>query len=101
VIASLLLSACVLVHILDSCHFEHPHTVTRPALDWTINIDPIMSHLPHALNRLDIRRYGSLSSHFASRGHFPMVVVGYAVGLMVANFAVSYFEVTRVPVRAS
>ena len=42
--------------------------------------------------RLDIRSYGSLWSPYAGRGYFPMVVVGYAIGLMAANFAVEYFE---------
>ena len=46
--------------------------------------------------RLDIRRYGSLSSPYASRGNFPMVVFGYAVGLMTANFAVAYFQVRNI-----
>jgi len=42
--------------------------------------------------RLDIRSYGSLSSPYASKGYFPMVTFGYAIGLMAANFAVEYFE---------
>ena len=47
------------------------------------------------MSRLDIRRYGSLTSNYASRGNFSMVVFGYSTGLMMANFAVSYFEVGK------
>jgi len=42
--------------------------------------------------RYDLRRYGTLQSEQASKGYFPMVMFGYAAGLMAANFAVSYFE---------
>lgn len=42
--------------------------------------------------RLDMRRYGSLSSESASKGYFPMCLFGYAVGLLAANVAVEYFQ---------
>jgi signal peptide peptidase-like protein 2B len=42
--------------------------------------------------RLDMRRYGSLSSENASKGYFPMCLFSYAVGLLAANVAVEYFE---------
>lgn len=66
-------------------------TKDRPSCRHMINIFTLH---PPSTSRLDIRRYGSLSSPYASRGHFPMVVFGYAIGLMAANFAVSYFEVS-------
>jgi signal peptide peptidase-like protein 2B len=42
--------------------------------------------------RLDMRRYGSLSSESASKGYLPMALLGYALGLLVANLAVDYFK---------
>lgn len=42
--------------------------------------------------RLDMRRYGSLSSESASKGYLPMALLGYALGLLVANLAVDYFQ---------
>lgn len=42
--------------------------------------------------RLDLRRHGSLTSDEAGKGYFAMALAGYALGLMLANFAVQYFQ---------
>jgi len=42
--------------------------------------------------RYDMRRYGTLNSDLSSKGYFPMTLFGYGVGLLLANFAVFFFE---------
>jgi signal peptide peptidase-like protein 2B len=42
--------------------------------------------------RLDMRNRGTLSNLDAVKEYFPMVIIAYAIGLLMANLAVEYFE---------
>lgn len=41
-------------------------------------------------DRYDVRRYGYVS--LFSKGYFPMCILGYALGLGLADEAVAYFN---------